>query len=102
MIAAPTRENLTAYTATTIRAAHAVHQCSAPQTRQTITIGGAPAQLLTMQCVAGSGSLVETAVTIHAGTAFVLTAQNQAGAVANHRADRAAFRNFLAGIRLQW
>jgi hypothetical protein len=63
--------------------------------------GGAPAQLLTMQCVAGSGSLVETAVTIHAGTAFVLTAQNQAGAIANHRADRAAFRNFLAGIRLQ-
>jgi hypothetical protein len=101
VIAAPTTENLTAYTATTIRADRAIHRCSAPQTRQAITIGGAPAQLLTMQCVAGSGSPVETAVTIHAGTAFVFTAQNQAGAIANHRADRAAFRNFLAGIRLR-
>ena len=100
VIAAPTTENLAAYTSTTIRAAQTIHRCSAPQTRQAITIDGAPAQLLTMQCVAGSGSLIEAAVTIHAGTAFVITAQNAAGAVANHRADRAAFHTFLAGIRL--
>ena len=36
-----------------------------------ITIGGAPARLLAFQCPAGSGFLVEIAVTIHDGTTFV-------------------------------
>ena len=99
--AAPTRQSLTAYTAATIRAAHAGHPCPAvPQTTQAITIGGAPARLLGMQCPAGSGFLVETAVTIHHGTAFVFASQNPSGnAPADQRPDRAAFRKFLAGIR---
>jgi hypothetical protein len=71
-----------------------------PQTNQAITIGGAPARLLTMQCAPQSGFPVEIAVTVHHGTAFVFASQNSLGAAADHRADRAAFRNFLAGIRL--
>ena len=51
-----------------------------------------------MQCPAGSGFLVETAVTIHDGTAFVFASQNPAGTPATHPADRAAFGNFLGGI----
>jgi hypothetical protein len=98
--AAPTKEGLAAYARATIRGAAAAHPCPAvPQTDQAITIGGAPARLLSMQCPPGSGFLVETAVTIHAGTAFVFASQNPSGATANHRADRTAFRNFLGGIR---
>ncbi len=98
-IAAPTRENLAAYTRTTIRASAAAHPCPAtPQTDQAITIGGAPAQLLSMQCPAGSGFLVELAVTVHDGTAFVFASQNPSG-TGSQSADGAAFRTFLASIR---
>jgi hypothetical protein len=51
-----------------------------------------------MQCPAGSGFLVEIAVTVRNGTGFVFASQNQNGATAP--TDRAAFRTFLAGIRL--
>jgi len=71
--AAPTKASLAAYTATVIRAAHAGHPCPVrPQTNRAITIGGAPARLLGTQCPAGSGFLVQIAVTIRHGTAFVL------------------------------
>jgi hypothetical protein len=53
-----------------------------------------------MQCPAGSGFLVEIATTIHDGTAYVFTSQNPTGS-GNQNADRAAFRTFLAGVRLQ-
>jgi hypothetical protein len=103
VIAAPTNKNLAAYTTTTIRASHAKHPCPAvPQTNQGITIGGAPARLLSMQCPPGSGFLVEIAVTVHHGTALVFASQNPTGITPTDQpADRAAFRNFLAGIRLQ-
>jgi hypothetical protein len=96
--AAPTNKNLAAYTTAAIRAARAAHPCSAPQTNQAITIGGAPARLLGMQCPAGSGFLVEVAVTVRHGTAFVFASQNPTGTTPT---DRGAFRNFLAGIRLR-
>jgi hypothetical protein len=97
--AASTKENLRAFAQTTSRAAAAAHPCPAvPQTDQAITIGGAPARLLSMHCPPGSGFLVETAVTMHHGTAFVFASQNPTGMTAG---DRAAFRKFLAGIRLQ-
>jgi hypothetical protein len=100
-LAAPTKESLAAYTRTTTRAAAAAHPCPAtPQTDQAITISGAPAQLLSMQCPPGSGFLVETAVTIHDGTAFVFASQNPSG-TGSQSADRAAFRTFLASIRFQ-
>jgi len=99
--AAPTNKNLGSYTNAIIRAARAAHPCEAPQTDKAITIGGAPGRLLTMQCPAGSGFLVEIAVTIHHGTAFVFASQHQPGTPVHHSADRAAFRRFLAGIQLQ-
>src|SRR5215469_7226601 len=99
--ATPTNKNLDSYTGATIRAGRAAHPCPAPQTDQAITIGGAPARLLTMQCPAGSGFLVEIAVTVHHGTAFVFTSQHQPGTPVHKPADRAAFRRFLAGIGLQ-
>ena len=99
--AAPTHKSLAAYTSATIRASRAAHPCSRPQTDQAITIGGAPARLLGMQCPAGSGFLVEIAVTVHHGTAFVFASQHQPGTPVHKPADRAAFRRFLAGIRLQ-
>jgi hypothetical protein len=101
-IAAPTTKNLAAYTAKTIRASRAAHPCSPPQTSQAITIGGAPARLLGMICAPHSGFLVQIAVTVHNGTGFVFASQPAPGATtATDRAtERAAFRNFLAGIRL--
>jgi hypothetical protein len=97
--AAPTSKSLGSYATATIRASRAAHPCSPPQSNQAITIGGASARLLGMQCPAGSGFLVETAVTIRNGTGFVFVSQNQNGATAP--TDRAAFRKFLAGVRLQ-
>ena len=101
--ATSTKASLAAYTATVIRAAHANHPCPMrPQTNRAITIGGAPARLLGMQCAPGSGFLVEIAVTIHHGTAFVFGSQNpfKFGSQNPRKADRAAFHNFLDGIRL--
>ena len=101
-IATPTRENLAAYTSATIRASAAGHSCSAPRTDQAVTIGGAPARLLGLHCPAHSRFLVEIAVTVHHGTAYVFSSQNPTATTATNRAaDRAAFRNFLAGIRLR-
>ena len=100
-MATPTKENLVAYARTTIQAAAAAHPCPAtPQTDQAIAIGGSPARLLSMQCPAGSGFLVELAVTIHDGTAFVFASQHPFGTT-NQSADRAAFRAFLDSIRFQ-
>jgi hypothetical protein len=100
-IAAPTKQSLAAYTATTIRASRAAHPCSPPQTNQAITIGGASARLLGMQCPAGSGFLVEIAVTVRHGTGFVFASQNTVGTrPIDQPADRAAFSKFLTGIRL--
>jgi hypothetical protein len=100
-MAAPTKENLAAYTAAATRAAAAAHPCPAtPQTDQAITIGAEPARLLTMQCPPGSGFLVEIATAIHDRTGYVFTSQNPTGS-GNHSADRGAFRAFLAAIQLQ-
>ena len=96
--AAPTKKSLTAYTAWTSRVADRVHGCPPWKTNQAITVGGAPARLLMGNC--GSGFLVELAITVYNGTGFVFGSQHPPGTPANHRADRAAFRKFLAGIRL--
>jgi hypothetical protein len=96
--AAPTRENLAAYTTTVIWAANNGHACpQVQQTSQAITVGGAPARLLAFQCPEGSGFLVELVVTVHDGTGFVFGSQNPSGTKAS---DRAAFREWLAGIHL--
>lgn len=87
--------SLAAYTKTTVQAAAAEHGCPAvPASDQAITIGGAPARLLSTPC---QGLSIETAITIHAGKAIVFTANLASGT----RTDRAAFRRFLASIRFQ-
>lgn len=53
-----------------------------------------------MQCPAGSYFLMEIVTTIHEGTAYVFASQNPTGS-GDQNADRAAFRKFLAGVRLQ-
>jgi hypothetical protein len=99
--ATPTPKSLAAYMTKTIRVSRGAHPCSAPQTDQAITIGGAPARLVSMQCPAGSGFLVEIAVTVRNGTGFVFASQNPAGITPTDQpADRAAFSKFLAGIQL--
>jgi hypothetical protein len=98
--ATPTRQNLAAYTTAVIRGARAHHPCSPPQSDQAITIGGAPAQLVGMICPAGSGFFVEIAVTVHHGTGFVFASQPAPGTTGADQ-PAAAFRNFLAGIRLR-
>ena len=103
-VAAPTKASLAAYTRTVILGSNAGHQCPAvTQPSRAITIGGVPARLLAFQCGPGSGFLVEIAVTVHHGTAFVFGSQNpfKFGSQNPRKADRAAFRNFLDGIRLQ-
>jgi len=97
-VAAPTNKSLESYTSATIRASRAGHPCSPPQTDQAITIGGASARLLGMKCPARSGFLVQIAVTVRNGTGFVFASQNQTG---TKPTDQAAFRKFLAGIRLR-
>ena len=97
--ATPTRQNLAAYATAIIRGARAAHPCSPPQTSQAIRIGGAPARLLTMQCAPHSGFLVEIAVTVRNGTGFVFASQPTPGVTGTDQ-PAAAFRNFLAGIRL--
>jgi hypothetical protein len=99
-IAAPTKQSLAASTAKIIRHARAAHPCAPPQTDQAITIGGTPARLLGMICPAGSGFLVEIAVTVRTGTGFVFASQPAPGTTGADQ-PAAAFRNFLAGIRLR-
>lgn len=87
-------QSLAAYTKATAQAAAAEHQCPAAPADQAITLGGAPAHLLSMHC---QGLPVQMAITTHAGKAIVFVSQQPSGT----RADRAAFRRFLAGIRFQ-
>ena len=103
VVAAPTSKDLAAYATRTVRVAGAVHSCpKVPQSNRAITIGGAPARVLDTQCPAGSGFLVEIAVTVHHGIGFAIGSQNPTGITPTDQpADRAAFRKFLAGIRLQ-
>jgi hypothetical protein len=88
-------QSLSAYTKATVQAAAAAHQCPAvPASDQAITVGGAPARLLSMRC---QGLPIETAITQFMQEAVVFASQIPSGT----RADRAAFRRFLAGIRIQ-
>ena len=54
-----------------------------------------------MHCPPGGGFPVELAVTIDDGTAFVFASHDPTRTAAAEPTGRAAFRTFLAGIRLQ-
>jgi len=70
-------------------------------TSQAVTIGGVPAVLIGMRCPAQGGVLMLTAVTIRGQSTLVITFEDSSGISSAERADRAAFREFLAGIRLR-
>jgi hypothetical protein len=73
----------------------------APQTSQAVTIGGVPARLIGMRCPAHGGALMLAAVTTRGQSTLVITFEDSSGISSAERADRAAFREFLAGIRLR-
>jgi len=74
---------------------------AAPQTSQAVTIGGVPARLIGMRCPAQGGVLMLTAVTTRGPSTLVIMFEDSSGISSAGPADRAAFREFLAGIRLR-
>lgn len=74
---------------------------AAPRSSQALTIGGMQAVLIGMHCPAQGGLLMLTAVTTHGQTTLVITFEDSSGISSAEQADRAAFREFLAGIRLR-
>jgi hypothetical protein len=74
---------------------------AALRTSQTVTIGGVPAVLIGMRCPAQGGLLMLTAVTTRGQSTLVITFEDSSGISSAEQADRAAFREFLAGIRLR-
>jgi uncharacterized Zn-binding protein involved in type VI secretion len=74
---------------------------AAPHTSQVLTIGGVPAVLVGMRCPVHGGALMLTAVTTRGQSTLVITLEGSSGIWSAERADRAAFREFLAGIRLR-
>jgi hypothetical protein len=74
---------------------------AALRTSQTVPIGGVPAMLIGMRCPAQGGLLMLTAVTTRGQSTLVITFEDSSGISSAEQADRAAFREFLAGIRLR-
>ena len=99
--AVPRPANPAAYATAITRTAAQLPCPVAPQTIQAVTIGGVPAGLIGMRCPPRGGVLMLTAVTTRGQSALVVTFEDSSGMSAAERADRAAFREFLAGIRLR-
>jgi hypothetical protein len=74
---------------------------AAPQTSQPAVIGGAPAWVIGIRCPAQGGVLMLTAVTAGGQSALVITFEDPSGISSAERADRAAFAELLAGVRLR-
>ena len=74
---------------------------AALQSSQAVTIDGVRAVLIGMHCPAQGGLLMLTAVTTHGQTTLVITFEDSSGISSAEQVDRAAFREFLAGIRLR-
>jgi hypothetical protein len=74
---------------------------AAPRTRQAVTIGGVPAVLIGMRCPSRGGVLMLTAATTRGQSTLVLMFEDSSGIASIERADRAAFRELLAGVRLR-
>ena len=99
--AVPRPANPAAYATAITRAAAQLPCPAAPQTSQAVTIGGLPAGLIGIRCPAKGGVLMLTAFTTGGQSTLVVTFEDSSGISAAERADRAAFREFLAGIRLR-
>ena len=99
--AVPRPASPAAYATAITRTAAQLPCPAAPRTSQAVTIGGVPARLIGMRCPARGGVLMLTAVTTRGQSALVVTFEDSSGMSAAERADRAAFREFLNGIRLR-
>jgi hypothetical protein len=99
--AVPRPANPAAWAAAITRTTAQLPCPAAPQTSQAITIAGVPARLIGMRCPARGGVLMLTAVTTGGQSALVVTFEDSSGISSAERADRAAFAEFLAGIRLR-
>jgi hypothetical protein len=71
-----------------------------PEISQAVTIGGTPAWLIGMRCPARGGVLMLTALTTGGTSELVVMFEDVSGIVSAELPDRAAFRGFLADIRL--
>jgi hypothetical protein len=96
----PRPDSPVAYATALTRTAAQLPCPAAPRTSQAIAIAGVPARLIGMRCPAGGGALMLTAVTTRGQSALIVTFEDSSGMLSAERADRAAFREFLAGIRL--
>jgi len=98
--AVPRPANPAAWATATTRTA-AQLPCPAAPASQAAAIGRVPARLIGMRCPPRGGVLMLTAVTTRGQSALVVTFEDSSGVSSGERADRAAFREFLAGIRLR-
>jgi len=99
--AVPRPASPAAYATAITRTAAQLPCPAAPQTSQAVTIGGVPARLIGMRCPPHGGALMLTAVTTRGQSALMITFEDSSGISSTEQADRAAFREFLAGIRLR-
>jgi hypothetical protein len=99
--AVPRPASPAAYATAITRTAAQLPCPAASQTSQAVTIGGGPAVLISMRCPSPGGVLMLTAVTTRGQSTLVITFEDVSGISSAERADHAAFREFLAGIRLR-
>ena len=99
--AVPPPASAAAYATAITRTAAQLPCPAAPQTSQAVTIGGVPAVLIGMRCPAHGGALMLTAVSTRGLSTVVITFEDSSGMSSAEPADRAAFGEFLAGIRLR-
>lgn len=99
--AAPTTASLDAYVKEKDAADARDHPCSsAPESADTITIGGEPGVLESRHCPAVGGILVVSAFTIHNGVAYVFYLQDPYGDPAAEPLDQSDFVALIAAIQL--
>lgn len=87
-----TKATLDAYAAASLRTNATIHPCPAnPDTTTRLTIGGAPALLVSLNC----GVFALTAFVVRAGRAYVFTMYDDPGSEAH---DRATFEGLLKAV----
>jgi hypothetical protein len=99
--AVPRPPSLAGYAAAAARAAAQLPCPAVPRIDQRVTIGGAAASLIGMNCPSPGGVFMLTAAAAHNQTALVVVFEDSSGVSAAEQADRAAFRQLLAGIRFR-
>jgi hypothetical protein len=98
---APRPLSLAGYATATARAATQLPCPAVPRIDQQVTVGGAAASLTGMTCPSQEGAFMLTAAAAHNQTALVVVFEDSSGVTAAEHADRAAFRELLAGIRFR-